>query len=281
VTVKVVKEDSHFYIDNAPPSEVVQVLRVLSRDAPLSASQIAALLSEQVGFVMQKDHTYAPRRLYDLGLSSRVNEGGSVRYSLSELGAKVQLLAGIDNALGYEIMHFLHYTRFSGDPSDRKLFWSYRSLCRMLWVDRVVAATQDLAARVQAAIGEEFPHLDDLGRSGGRFSAAGANQGLAWLRALKPSPIVEASVVPRAFDKVGLVVAALDFVYRSNSLPYGSPLLLSPAIVDEVASVLFIDPKNCMLNLVSAGRLFDKVEVGQTLTGTSITLRAAHSVHDL
>ena len=281
MSVKAQKEDSHFYIDNAPPTEVVQVLRVLSRDTLMSPSQIAVLLRDQFGFVMQKDHTYSPRRLYDLGLASRVNQAGSVRYSLSELGIKVQLLAGIDSGMGYEIMHLLHYTRFSGTPSDRKLFWSYRSLCRMLWVDRVIASSHELAARIQAAIGEEFPHLNDLGKSGGRFSSSGANQGLAWLRALTPSPLVEESVVPRALDNMGLIVAALDFVYRSKALPYGSPLLLSPSIVDEVASALFVDPKICMRVLASAGRLFDKVDVRQTLSGTSITLRAPHSVQDL
>ena len=67
-----IKEDAHFYLDNATPQEVINVLTVLSLDHELTPKEISDTLSNKYTFSMQKDYTYSPRRLFDIGLGAAV-----------------------------------------------------------------------------------------------------------------------------------------------------------------------------------------------------------------
>ena len=162
------KEDTHFYLDYAPPDEVTNVLKVLSLDYDLTTKEIADALRDSYGFEMQKDRTYSPRRLFDLGLAVR-NKKGSVAYKLSELGSKVQNILGIDSGLAMDLMHYLHYAGYTVEPTKRKYLWSYRRCCEILWDDMRLIKYSDMASAIQSEMQEKFPWLDYGKRAGARF----------------------------------------------------------------------------------------------------------------
>ncbi len=155
-----VDKDIHFYVDNAPPDEVSHILRVLSVEDGLTPDEIAKVVTSQYGFTMQRDHSYSPRRLYDLGVAFQDRQRSKVTYRLTERGAKLQKIQAMNPALAIDLLHYLHYTAYSGNPRDRKYLWSYRKCCEIIWSTQHMVPNQDLASQVLSIMGEEFTSLD-------------------------------------------------------------------------------------------------------------------------
>ncbi len=274
-------EDKHFYIDDAPPVEVAMVLRVLTEDRGYTSAEIAEALSAMYGFDMQKDRSYSPRRLHDLKLAEQYRDG-IVKYRLTPLGTRLQILSSVDSALGFELLHYLHYTSASIQPEDRKLFWSYRRLCDHVWIDRQVKSSKSLASQLQADISQTFEHIDDSEKEGGRFSSSGVNQGLKWLRVLQPSPLDEkARVLLRPVSNPQLLILALDDLYRHNGFSYGGSVVVTDEILDKIARVFFFEPSSCRESLASAAALSPAVQLSDTLAGMSVALTRPYSILDL
>ncbi len=150
------KEDIHFYVDNAPPDEVSHVLRVLSLDSSITPDEIAEVVVNEYGFEMQRDHSYSPRRLYDLHLVKQERQGSKTGYRLTKCGAKLQGIQAINPSFGTDLLHYLHYTSYSGNPHDRKYLWSYRKCCEIVWSTQRLVPTQNLASQILSKMGEEF-----------------------------------------------------------------------------------------------------------------------------
>lgn len=274
------EEDTHFYIDDAPPEEVLYVLRVLSLDVPMSSQEIGEALETSYGFSMQSDKNYSPRRLYDLRLAERERERSSVKYRLSEAGAKLQTLASTDQALCTDLLHYLHYTTYTGSPEDRKLFWSYRRCCDYIWTEGQLIPSRTLASRIQSDIAQEFPHLDQTKRVGARFKDP--NQGIAWTKALQPCPFDDnGKVRPRIVSNFQLLPLALDHVYRNKGFAYGSAMVLTDDVLDAVARVFFLDPPSCRQLLAVAAQFTSALKFSDTLAGTAVTLTRPYTVMDL
>lgn len=220
------EEDMHFYIDNAPPKEVSLVLRILSMEEPLNTREIAEQLQREFDFTMQKDKTYSPRRLFDLGLAEKKEKN---TYILTHLGKKIQQIISVDPEFYNDIMHFLHYIGMERIPNYRKLFWSYRRCCEIIWNEKKFLSTTELASRIQVNMKEEFldaellekgvkisflaiidsvmavilkslvtkfPQLFNIAskfraidfnkRTGSRFNSEGASQVYSWVNTLAP-----------------------------------------------------------------------------------------------
>ena len=274
------EEDTHFYIDDAPPEEVLYVLRVLSLDAPLSSHEIGETLKVSYGYSMQSDRNYSPRRLYDLQLAERERERNSIKYRLSEAGAKLEALASTDQALCIDLLHYLHYTTYSGAPKDRKLFWSYRKCCDYTWIEGKLIPSKTLASWIQSDIAHEFPHLDQTKRVGARFKDP--NQGIAWIKELQPCPFDESGKVqPRVITNFQLPLLALDNAYRDKGFTYGSAVVLTDDVLDNVARVFFLDRSSCRELLGIAARFTSAVKLSDTLAGTAVTLTRSYTVMDL
>ena len=274
-------QDVHFYIDNAPPEEVMYVLRCLTNAGYLSSREIGTKLHAHYGFEMQSDRNYSPRRLFDLGLADRTRSGSSLFYKLSARGGRVQEVASTDRSLGYELLHILHYYGYQGRGEDRKLFWSYRKLCELVWSEQRLRSSGELAASIQSLIETEFSPPSQVSNTGFNFSKAGANQGLAWLRALEPSPISEDTLVARGALNPVLALLVLDHYYRENSIEIGSPVLLSDEALAALSGALFVTPQAFRDMLLAASRLSERVRPTDTLGGTSIRLNAPFTLTDL
>ena len=79
------KQGSHFYLDNAPPKEVTNVLTVLLLDYELAPKEISDTLRNNYAFEMQKDYTYSPRRLFDIGFATQIKKGSAVTHYPTDL----------------------------------------------------------------------------------------------------------------------------------------------------------------------------------------------------
>lgn len=273
-------EDLHFYIDNAPPDEVIAVLSVLSSQ-PLSPAAISQTLHDEVGFQMQKDVGYSPRRLFDLGLALQTRKGSATLYTVSPRGARLQGLLSLDRAFVADLLHYAHFSGWSGQPSERKFLWSYRRCCERMWSEGCALSPKDLAADVQDGMKSLFPHISDEAKKGGRFEERGAGRVIQWLKALEPSPLEGKALVPRRVGRPELALLALDDLYRTRCYAVGDGVVLDEPLWDKLAGVFFLD-RDCVRELLHlAARTGDVVSWRDTLAGPAVVLKRRFTLEDV
>lgn len=278
-----IKKDTHFYLDNAPPKEVTNVLTVLSLDYDFTPKEISDTLRDNYAFEMQKDYTYSPRRLFDIGLATQIRKGSAVTYLLTDLGLKVQNLLGIDQELAMDLMHYLHYTGFTREPMQRKNLWSYRRCCELIWANMRAISSTDLASTIQAQMREEFDWLDFGEKRGARFNDKAVNQVYSWLRSLKPSPFEKgkSTLTPRTIDRYEIVLLALDEIYSSSGYTYGDSVIMDDEFIRKVSGVFMLDPGCCKRLLGIGAHINQSVKISETLTGASINLTKPFKIDNI
>lgn len=274
-------EDVHFLIDNAPPLEVEHVLKCLDSGTAYSTEELRGKLLSDWGYSAQKNLSFSTRRLFDLGLSQRsITATGKPGHIITNRGTKVRDILAVDHELYDEIMHFLHYTLYDGSPASRKLLWSYRTCCDIVWDRRSVPSVSEIVASVQERIALQFPSAYAQ-RTGGNFNEGGVTSGWKpWLAQLSPPPFSAEGneLVLRETQHVDLVLFALDHVYRSSHYRYGDPVILDDIILDKVTRVFFLDPLCCREQLSLAARLTKVVRFADTFAGPSITLMGPYTI---
>ena len=275
------KEDVHFLIDNAPPAEVEYILASLEPDFAHSTEELRQRLLLDWGYSAQRNLTFSTRRLLDLELADKADTtSGKPGHVITQLGEKVRRILSIDQELYAELMHFLHYTSYDGEPSSRKLLWSYRTCCEIVWARKEVPPMPELVAEIQSRIAEFFPSAY-ASRIGGNFNAGGISSGWKpWLAQLEPSPFASEgrALMLRHSHRFELALLALDHVYRSRGYRYGDPVVLDESLLDEVARVFFLDAVCCRELIDLAARLTKTIKLSDTFTGTSIALLAHYGI---
>ncbi|MBU4000567.1 hypothetical protein KKG29_05375 [Patescibacteria group bacterium] len=278
-----IKEDTHFYLDNASPKEVTNVLTVLSLEYGLTPKEISDTLRDNYAFEMQKDYTYSPRRLFDIGLATQIRKGSAVTYRLTELGLKVQNLLGIDQELSMDLMHYLHYTGYTGEPTQRKNLWSYRRCCEIIWGNMRKISSTEIASIIQTEMREKFDWLDYEKREGIRFNNKAVNQVYSWLGSLEPSPFKkgESTLTPRTIDRYEIALLALDEIYSSSGYTYGDSVIMDDEFIRKVSSVFMLDLGCCKGLLGIGARINQSVKISETLTGASINLTKPFKIDNI
>ena len=273
--------DVHFLIDSAPPAEVEYLLECLDPQLAYSTEELRVRLLAEWGYVAQKHLTHSTRRLYDLGLSASVQtSSGKPGHVITKLGLRVREIRSLDPELYADVMHFLHYSSYDGSASSRKLFWSYRTCCEIVWARKAVPRTERLVSEVQSRIADLFPE-EYASRLGGNFNAGGVSSGWKpWLAQLHPSPFDEEgrSIVPRHSTRFEIALLALNEVYRARGYRQGDPVILDDSLLDEICGVFFLDPICCRELIDLAARLTRTIRLADTFAGTSITLLEPYSI---
>jgi hypothetical protein len=277
------KEDTHFYLDNAPPKEVTNVLAALSLDSELAPKEISDTLKNNYAFEMQKDYTYSPRRLSDIGLATQIRKGSAVTYKMTDLGLKIQNFLGIDQGLAMDLMHYLHFTGYTGEPTQRKYLWSYRRCCELIWAEFRAISSKDLASTIQAEMREEFEWLDYGEKVGARFNDKAVNQVYSWLRSLEPSPFEkgDTTLTPRIIDRYEIALLALDETYRSSGFTYGDPVIMDDDFIKKVSGIFMLDSGCCKRLLEIGTRINQSVKISETLTGASVNLTKPFKIENI
>lgn len=280
---KIEEQDVHFYVDNASPDEVAYVVRIMSAEDGLTPDEIAEIILIQYGFEIQKDHNYSPRRLFDLGLVSQERAGSKVTYKLTEQGLKLQKIQAMNPTFAIDLLHYLHYTTYSGKPKDRKYLWSYRKCCEIIWATQRLVKNQDLASQILSKMQEEFYCLDWTGQKGSRFDSTAAGRVYTWLRALEPPPFTKSdnNLYLRSVQRFELALLALDDTYRSRQYHYGDAVLIDESLLKQVSGVFFLDPKCCNDLLRLSANIVSFVKISDTLGGASINLLRPFSIKDI
>jgi hypothetical protein len=277
--MEIASEDTHFYIDYAPPDEVRKILHCLSPERPLSPTEMFDMLELQ-GQPVKSRRTEIPRRLYDLGLASQIKQGNRTTYLLTETGRKLQEIDSFGTDLYPDLMHFLHFSSWDGSPQARKYLWSYRRCSEMAWREGRILPTKDIASRIQQQMLDAFPELDYTAKVGARFDDTAASRWVRWVSALSPSPFREAdgTLQKRVLSNHEIALLALDDVYRFRGYRYGDPAILDDALLDKVSLIFFLDPICCQELIDLSARLTKAIKLSDTFVGTSITLLAPYGI---
>jgi hypothetical protein len=276
-------EDTHFYFDNAPPKEVMNVISILSVDYEQTPKEIASSLSSTFAFEMQKDHTYSPRRVHDLGLAIRVRRGTSVKYKLNDLGLKIQNLLGFDRGLSKDLLHYLHYTGYKEEPKQRKYLWSYRKCCEIIWSNMRFVRGKEMASSIQAEMRDQFDWLDYGKKTGARFNDTAVNQIYSWLKNLDPSPFetIGDELKPRKIDRYEIALLSLNEIYNCSGYTFGDPVIMDDNFIQRVSGVFMLDFECCKQLIEIGARLNNSVKLAETLTGISVTLKKPFNIDNI
>jgi hypothetical protein len=276
----VTNEDTHFYIDNAPFSDALQTLQLLSLSIPLAVQQIEERFVTQFGITDRKFRSEWPKRLNDLGLARQGHIGRKMVYELTPLGLRVRELGNMVPSLYPDLMHYLHFTGYIMFESPRKYLWSYRLCSQYAWRDRRVSGRKGIAAQVQNTMRSEFPHLDFEARVGARFDDVAVGRWFSWVQKLEPIPFSEDNglLMPRVIPHHELALLALDDVYRSRGYRYGDPVILDDDLLDAISAVFFLDTVCCRELVDMAARLTRAIRLGETFAGTSVTLLEPYTI---
>lgn len=278
-----IKEDVHFLIDNAHPNEIEALLRCASSRQPYTVTQLREILMTELGYSAQRNLTLSTRRLCDLGLAiNKRTDRNEAGYLLTQKGVQIRNLIEIDPVLATDVLHYLHYNGYDGSPEARKLFWSYRICCEVVWNLGHIPPTSELTAEVQQRIASEFPEI--YGRKvGGNFNAGGVSAWKAWVTRLDPSPFDETkqTIVPRTRQSFEVALLALDHVYRKRGYRYGDPVVVDDVLLDELARVFFLDIMCCRDLLGFASKVTKTIVLADTFAGTSVRLLAPYDIANL
>jgi hypothetical protein len=271
-----VSNRGHFYIDHAPPDGVRRILRVLPLDSGLTVREIGIAVPSSG---TAKFRSEWPKRLADLGLALVDKNSGPLRYKLSPLGMHVQQLEYTRPSLIPDVLHYLH-SEWSSSTTSVEYIWSYQTCCDIIWREKRLLDTRDIAAQVLESMHQSFPDLNYQARVGARFDKTAAGRWLQWVKFLEPSPFPDESGVlhPRSVTSYELILLALDRIYRQRGYRYGDPVLLDETLLDRIAAVFFLDLTCCRNLLEVAARLTRSVRLADTLAGTAITLQEPYTI---
>jgi len=180
--------------------------------------------------------------------------------SLTDLGTRFYQFAAQSPNLFPEATHHLLYTTHVLDKSKR-FSWAYARVVDAWWTssERTLdseALAQMVGMVVEAASQEFSVPVEQIAFS--RDSIRGI---LNWLRALDPPPVINHSKQEcfrrRHFCPPFAFLWAIDFVYRTNNVPYGVRLFFTPDRLETLCKLCVLDPAGLENVLTMAKRTSD------------------------
>ena len=262
-------EDKHFLIDYVPPLELTYSLISIKNNDGLSNKELSTFIEENFELPTQKNFSSTTRRLLDLGLVEKNNNN---EFYITELGNRINEIYHFDYEIFFDLIHYLHNTKYINNPLSRKYFWSYRSLTQYFWNHKELRSDKEMSEIVLADIQEKWPeHFRET--KGGNFNPGGVSSWRYWINQLTPEVInQERRLIKRETSRYQLILLSINNLYRSEKIDFGNPILLSANIIDQIASEFFLK-NDCVNNLINIAAQFSSaLSIGDTFAGKSITL---------
>jgi hypothetical protein len=150
-----------------------------------------------------------------------------------------------------DLLHFLHYTRWSYlEPTAHGFSWIYRQFTRLLWqANQALVDDTFLKPAVGTLIGtvEAEPAFAAIIGSKTRagtvsLSTSSLVGALSWLAALQPPVLDGPQFSRRFFCPPELMVLALGWVAHTSGGELGIDLLLSPERREALCMLCLLDP---------------------------------------
>jgi len=210
---------------------------------PERCSEVFEAIAEGLPYqhILQSDRQEA--RLRQLGLIAG-----------QQLSADGKVLAQVYRqkpGLWGDLLHFLHYTRWSPlEPTAYAFSWVYRQFTHLLWEDAQILVDDNyLKPAVGALINaiESDPAFADVIGSKTRagtvsLSTASLVGALNWLAALQPPVMNGKQFSRRFFCPPELMVLALGWVAQISGGEPGIDILLSPERRKALCTLCLLDP---------------------------------------
>lgn len=193
--------------------------------------------AEQLGFsIRDRQRLEALVTARDLGLvapeENRLSGNGRmlVRLEMNKPG------------LFADIVHGLQYALWDHRQPEANCFsWSYRALCRMLWLSGTtsMASRRDMASEIEAQARVAFARPDIV------FSPKSIGGALLWIAELEPPVLVENGTrfARRSFCSPELLLLGIDLLYRTDEIGYGANLLASDERRDAICQTCLLEPE--------------------------------------
>lgn len=170
---------------------------------------------------------------------------------LSADGRAVAQICRQKPTLWGDLLHFLHYTRWSpAEPTAYAFSWVYRRFTDLLWEETHVLADESyLQPLVGTLIGaiETDPAFADVIKDKTRTGAISLSTSslvgvLNWLAALQPPVMNGQHFSRRFFCSPELIVLALGWVARTSGGDLGIDILLTPERRKALCTLCLLDP---------------------------------------
>lgn len=239
-----------FFLDNASPEEIVNILLCVRDGHNLTKSQLEQKFIEK-GYTFQGRFSDSINRLIDLEILYKDNN----LYGLSNLGKTIKRILLKDMNLFYEIMHYMHYTMWL-EPNAREYFWTYKVICDSLWTTDKSQSSMNLASLVMDKIHEKYEAETFA------FSGKSISRTVCWVKKLVPCPLEKQGLnevfVGREISDHKFTLLSVDYYYRSQGLTYGFPLLLAENVINDISKCSLVLPNVCehsMNRLIEMGLL--------------------------
>ncbi len=233
-----------FHVDHdVRPAHVTAILKALSPFVGETRPQLLAYLAAN-------DHPINPHYLLwnlkvmrALGLADADERTDSWR--LTRRGVYLSALAEWNQRAFHDMMHYLYYAAWDcGDREAATFSWTYQTVCNLLWQRRPsVIDGKALAAEARDLARKLFGY-DDVSITD--YAVDGVYN---WLRMLNP-PFAWTDTRKRRRETNGgrsdctpeLFLMAVDYLYRTRSIPYGQTATLNDERTGDICRVCLLDP---------------------------------------
>jgi hypothetical protein len=206
---------------------------------------------------------------------SEIEGRSKVNYiQLTSLGRQIIDTYGTNQPLFYDIIHFLFYSSWQRSLNLKwARLWLYQRVCDVLW-DEAPAKTdiKALTIRLQSESRLAFPaHLPS-------FPNRSVGAVFPWLGALKPAFLAPSGNRNQLFSErrshctPQLFHLAIDLLYTTNDLRYGTPVAVSDEHIQAICRTCLLDTERfwSMAELTQMSIRGFEIKRGQW--ATSITL---------
>jgi hypothetical protein len=201
---------------------------------------------EAVNEGFEYDHiTQSDRQLSRLKQLNLVTESGDP--TLTEKGEHLyQLGITKPDVLG-DILHFLHYTKWSkSDPVTNTMFYTYRAYCDLLHNRRQVELTngsrEEFTAELNGKISTDFDDYTSEWVKGSVSLSVNSLRGVEhWLANMSPAAIEDSTFALRHFCIAELFVLALGFATAQSGSEFGVDQLLTPEKRELIGRICLLD----------------------------------------
>ncbi len=236
------------------PNDLMTIINVL-KEYPNSTTKEIREIAEDMGYFIHDKKRFEDSLTLakDLNLVSAYKK----RYTLTEDGEAVYTILYRKPDLFVDLIHGLIIIGDSG------FSWAYREVCKLLWTRGHIneIKTREIASEIITKAREVFG--DSVS-----FSPKSVNGVLHWLSELRPSVIMNdksssrKSFRRRSFCPPELLILAIDRLYSQHSRNYGSNVLLTEEVLNELCCTCLLEMNALDRVLRYAVNQFDFVESG-------------------
>jgi hypothetical protein len=247
-----------FHIGDPGPEELYEYLDTVEARKPTSNPELRSEAAELGHSLGTLEKTTAGAVLGRLGIVQPADQ-----FSYTEMGDALVDVMYSDRELFYNLLHFLYYTAYDRYPEEYVYSsYTYAAFTNYLYKNAPFDSLHGQKGTIVGEVTEQAESDSEIDLSytskGVSLSNKSLNNYLQYLERLSPAvnpaqPGESAGFVHRSFCPPGLLLVAVDYLYRQKGLDYNTLLRLT----DETKSQL---KQICILSEEGFNEVLDYTE---------------------